>query len=240
MRVTHEQWFAPHGPMQEVQGFIAPRSAAVISAILSYQKSAGLRGALAEIGVYYGKTLIGMALAAQEGECVLGFDIFPNDTKAQVVETLRTTLPSDYSARVVLSTADSTKISAPEWIEALKQPARFIHIDGDHTYRAVINDLLLADAYLADGGVVVIDDFLHEWYPDVTEGIFDALRVVRNIRPVAVIARADRLLEGGNKLVCCTPSAVETYTALIRATFPGMKFRNTPIAGHPAISMITQ
>jgi hypothetical protein len=238
-RVTHEQWFAPDGAMQEVTGFLTPRAAAAISAILTYQKAAALHGSLAEIGVHYGKTLIGLALAANPGERVVGLDLFPGDTKPKVVDVLRSVLPGDYGGEVVLSTADSTGLATAEWISKLARPARFVHVDGDHTYRSVLSDLLLADSHLLDGGVVVIDDFLHEWYPDVTEGVFDALRVARNIRPVAVIPRMSELLKGGTKLVCCTPSAVEAYADLLRATFPQTQFRSTPIAGHPAFSMFT-
>jgi hypothetical protein len=234
--MTHEQWFT-EGGMDKVTGFITPRAAKMISAILTRQKAAAIRGALAEIGVYYGKTLIGMALAANPGERVLGMDIFPGDTKQQVGRVLRETLPGDYQAEVVLSTADSTSMSAAEWIAKLREPARFIHVDGDHTYRAVLSDLLLADSHLATEAVIIIDDFLHDWYPDVTEGIFEALRVARNIRPVAVIPRTGALTEGGTKLVCCTSSAVETYTQLVRATFPQTKFLELRIAGHPAIAM---
>jgi predicted O-methyltransferase YrrM len=223
--------------MDEVAGFITPRAARIISAILTHQQATAIHGALVEIGVYYGKTLIGMALAAKPGERVLGLDVFPADTKAQVGRVLRQMLPADYQAEVVLSTADSTSLSAADWIQRLKQPARFIHVDGDHTYRAVLSDLLLADSHVADGGVVVIDDFLHDWYPDVTEGIFAALKVARNIRPVAVIPRSGALTKGGTKLLCCTASHVGAYADLVRATFPQAKFLEVMIAGFPALAL---
>jgi predicted O-methyltransferase YrrM len=239
MTQMHERWFAPDGGMHKVAGFISPRAATMISAVLTHQMAAPLHGALVEIGVYYGKTFIGMALAAKPGERVLGMDLFPSDTKHHVAKALRERLPADFLAEVVLSTQDSTALSTAGWIEILKQPARFIHVDGDHTYRAVLNDLLLADSHLTDGGVVMIDDFLHDWYPDVTEGVFEALRVARNIRPVAVIPRTGELTKGGTKLLCCTPSAVSTYTELVRATFFQMRFRSVTIAGYPALSMLT-
>lgn len=228
----HEEWFAAGGGMTTVQGFLGARAARALSAILTYQRDAGLKGSIAEIGAFQGKTFIGMALAAESEERAIGLDIFPGDTAERLLAGLKAALPADTRAQVQIAKTDSTKLTALDWINLLKSPARFVHIDGDHTHDAVLSDIQLATSYLAAGGVVVIDDFLHEWYPDVTEGIIDGLRVAKNLRPVAVVPRSGAFLSGGTKLVCTTPDAVDRHLTLLRATFPELKGRSLKLAGH--------
>lgn len=232
----HEAWFAPTGGMTKVQGFISPRAARAISAILTHQQDRKLVGSLAEIGAFCGKTMVGMALAGNPGERVIGIDIFPDDMAQRLFNTLKMALPVETGAKVQLVKIDSTTLEPIDWMKLLAQPARFVHIDGDHTYNAVLSDLQLAGSYLAAEAVVVIDDFLHDWYPDVTEGVLNGLRVAKNLRPVAVIPRSGSLMNGGTKLICATPGAVDDYLALMKATFPELKGNSVRIAGHPAFA----
>lgn len=228
----HEEWFA--GGMKVVDGFISPRAARTISALLTHQKASSIHGALAEIGTFRGKTFIGLAMAAKPGEHVVGLDIFEEDVGEALVASLKTALPGNAASHVRVAKRDSTTVTPAEWMNLLGKPARFVHIDGDHTYEAVLSDVQLATTFLADGAIVVLDDFMHEWYPDVTEGILDALRVSKNLFPVAVIPRTGSVMGGGTKLVCTTPGAVNDCFRLIRDTLKGTTFRNCRIAGKPA------
>ncbi|MDP2009238.1 MAG: class I SAM-dependent methyltransferase [Phenylobacterium sp.] len=230
----HEEWFAPDGGMAAVKGFISPRSAQAISAILTHQMQTPIQGALAEIGTFLGKTFIGLALAAKPGEHVVGLDIFEADVGEKLVASLRRVLPGDRASHVRVAKRDSTTVTPAEWMRLLGSPARFVHIDGDHTYEAVLSDIQLATTFLADGAIVVLDDFMHEWYPDVSEGIIDALRVSKNLFPVAVIPRTGSVMGGGTKLVCTTPGAVDDCFRLLQAALPGTTFRDCRIAGKPA------
>ena len=229
----HEAWFAAGGGMESVAGFISPRSARVFSTLLSWQLQAGLRGSLAEIGTYYGKTFVGMALAAGEDKLV-GVDVFEGDIAQVLVEHLNRVVGPETVANVRFAKADSRTIDPAGWAGLLEAPARFVHIDGDHAYEAVFNDIQLAASFLVEGGVVVIDDYLHDWFPDVTEGIIDSLRQAPNLYPVAVIPRSGPLMGGGTKLVCTTEHAVEPCFRLIQATLPELTFRAARIADRQA------
>ncbi|MDZ7685331.1 MAG: class I SAM-dependent methyltransferase [Gammaproteobacteria bacterium] len=47
---------------------------------------------------------------------------------------------------------------------------RFIHVDGGHSAQQAYFDLTLCSRYLAEGGVIAMDDYHHEKWPGVTEG----------------------------------------------------------------------
>lgn len=63
--------------LYRIRGFMHPSDAMAFSAIMSCQRQQGWQGALAEIGVFYGRSLALMALDAQASrEKVLGIDLF--------------------------------------------------------------------------------------------------------------------------------------------------------------------
>lgn len=225
--------------MELIRGFISPRAARAILEIFRYQKINNINGSIAEIGTYLGKTFIGLALAANQGERVVGVDIFPEGIAEQLNESLRQHVPSGGPGTVHLLKMDSSIISTKQWIELLEKPARFVHIDGNHNHDAVLNDINLASNFLADKSIVLIDDFLHDWYPDVTEGVLNAIRYSKNLRPVAVIPRSGPLTRGGSKLICSTAESAEEYKKLIVNLFSEMRFRRINIAGYNAITFMS-
>ena len=50
-------------------------------------------------------------------------------------------------------------------------PFRLFSVDGGHTVQHALNDLLIAQDLLADGGVVLLDDVFHRHWPGVTEAV---------------------------------------------------------------------
>lgn len=225
------EWFSSGSGIDRVQGFITPRSVRAIRCILEHQEKSAITGSIAEIGTYRGKTFIGLAAATREGERVVGVDIFPDDVQQSLVNSAGEFLNEEQKKRIFLVKRDSSTLEFWEWSRILNAKARFVHVDGNHTNLAVRYDIMLAASHLSMGGVVLIDDFLHDWYPDVTEGILDALRVVPNIVPVAVIPRSGLLMNGGTKLLCVERSSVEDYRNLMISEFSEIRARRITLAG---------
>lgn len=67
---------------------------------------------------------------------------------------------------------------------------RFFSVDGGHTADHCANDLQIAEALTAPGGVIILDDtFSHQW-PGVTEGMYRYLaNPERALRPFATTAK---------------------------------------------------
>jgi predicted O-methyltransferase YrrM len=197
---------------KRVRGFLTDGSAAAILMILRLQAKQDIKGQIAEIGTYHGKTFVGLALALRDEEKIVGLDIFverENDFEANLRTNYRSFGIPDNKVR--LHRGSSTDISRPQWQALLGGPARFIHVDGEHTRKAAFHDLTLSASALAPGGIILVDDILHSWYPDVTLGLLDFLHQELDICAVALIDRECPFLKGGAKLVLTRSADLARY-----------------------------
>ena len=71
---TYSEYFATLPA--DVTGYIASDTATAIAACLSVQDAHEIRGSIAEIGVYHGKTFFGLARATRSDEIIVGVDTF--------------------------------------------------------------------------------------------------------------------------------------------------------------------
>ena len=219
-----DQWFLQASPKDRVQGYLQTTQAMALHALLMCQSEHGVRGALAEVGTFHGKTLIGLARSAQPDERVVGIDplkIGTTDLAPILERNTRQHLSDAERQRLHIFRQFSTELSVADWMQALGQAARFVHLDGHHARETMLHDLRLAASSLVPGAVIVIDDFLNELHPDLTAGILDALAVQTHVEAVAVIPRMGHIEEGGSKLVCTTKGHAARYTAALDAALSG-------------------
>jgi predicted O-methyltransferase YrrM len=197
---------------KRVQGFLTDGAAAAILMILRLQAKQDIKGQMAEIGTYHGKAFIGLALALRDEEQIIGLDIFmerENDFEANLRTNYRSFGIPDNKVR--LHRGSSTDMSRPQWQALLGGTARFIHVDGEHTRKAAFHDLMLAASALAPGGIILVDDILHSWYPDVTQGLLDFLHQELDITAVALIDRQGPLINGGAKMLLTRRADLARY-----------------------------
>jgi methyltransferase family protein len=224
LRTTYSEWF--RDPPATVQGLLQPEGGLAIAACLDVQAERGIGGSLAEIGTFAGKTFIGLALASRPGERVIGVDPFEvNGIKFRYHFDYNTIqhLPDETLERLTVVHAGSETLTPAHWTELLGLPARFVHVDGDHTQKAIQHDLALASASLAPGAVVVLDDIFNETCPDLTTGMIDGLRHFSQLVPIALIPRLGPHQEGGAKLVCGDPALATVYVDAMARTLTMLK-----------------
>jgi predicted O-methyltransferase YrrM len=218
--------------LNEVRGFLTRGSAFALLTVLEVQRRDGIRGPIAEIGTYLGKSLIGFGLAAEADEAVIGVDLFldgERDFEADLrANWRRYDLPEDL---LRLHRGSSADIDAAAWTALLGAPARLVHVDGRHTRVAALHDLGLAASSLSEGGVIVVDDILHPWYPDITLAAGAFLDRDRGLRAFALVDRQGTLMQGGAKLFIARAADVERYDAAFRACVPASILGRTAFAG---------
>lgn len=114
-----------------------------------------------EIGTYAGRTAVHIARYSQ-----IFFFIEPDakhlrDTKARI-DSLTNVI---YSKPIQKKSVDVTL----DDFERMK--IDFIHLDGDHTYTSTLNDLNLSLQLLSSTGIIVINDFYSQAFPQITEAV---------------------------------------------------------------------
>ncbi len=153
----------------EVPGFVMPESIAVWDFFLAEQQGERVAGALLEIGVYYGKSAIMLAMQARpEEELVL---VDPTD----FVDQAAITIGKFKSENVRIIKKKSSSHACWALTKDQKHSFRWIHIDGDHKAQTVENDLRLASQLLAEKGIICVDDFFNPRYPQLTYAVHEFL-----------------------------------------------------------------
>lgn len=161
-----------------VGGWLFPYSATFIDEIGVLQRRSGITGAVGEIGVHHGKLFILMALGRHSGEQAIAIDIFDDQhlnldgsgagDRAIFEDNMQRWLGRDED--VTILQRSSFDVCPADILDAVG-PLRLASIDGGHTEDCVINDFGLIESVLAPKGVVILDDYFNEYWPDVASGV---------------------------------------------------------------------
>jgi hypothetical protein len=165
----------------QIEGWLAGELLDHLKCIARAQDDAKLVGNIAEIGVYRGKLLIAMAHLARPGERCVAIDVFDEQAKnidgsgAGSLGLLRdnfTRFAPDGCELMTVAT-DTLAMTLDHRVAVARDhgPFRLFSVDGGHTVQHALNDLLMAQDMLADGGVVLVDDIYHRHWPGVTEAV---------------------------------------------------------------------
>jgi hypothetical protein len=135
---------------------------------------------------------------------------------------------------VIVHQGDSTKLEPAKLRELAGGDIRFFSVDGGHTDEIVYSDMKLAEATLADGGIVIADDVFNEYWPGVATG---------TLRYLSGGATLEPFLIGFNKVFFTHAEYSESYRAEVDAALAG-KLRLTThpsmFAGHEVGLVVPQ
>lgn len=214
--------------IEAVPGYFGQVEATAIDVVGRWQVEQGIKGNLAEIGVHHGKLFFILALLRQANERALAIDLFEDDGLNTGIHAGRDRAFFDNHTKLGVALdegevwkTDSTTIT-PAALHERIGAVRMMSVDGGHDYRTVSNDLKLADAVLADDGVMIIHDFFGIGWPDVSVAAIHFLTEGRE--------RLQPFLITPYKLFVARPAAAARY----RAMLPG-----NPRLGKAALSQRT-
>jgi hypothetical protein len=149
----------------KVFGFFTHQSAALWDSFLCHQRENYLLGNMLEIGVYKGRSALLSSLHLGEQEKFFLIDGSPFIREAE--KHLNPILGN--RGCYIQKMSYDLEI---DFFKDIRQKCRWIHIDGEHTGRAVINDLEFCEQMLSDNGILILDDFFNPMYPQLTEAAF--------------------------------------------------------------------
>lgn len=194
-----------------VPGMSSRFAAAVCCGLLRIQHELEVAGPVVEIGPFEGRFFIALAHTLQKGEIALGIDLFdwPNPEVKDRFEAncAKHGVPAE---RRIVWKADSRTMTPAELLAKLGgKPARFIHIDGEHSRAALTKDLELATAALSPEGIIVLDDMLHPGYPTLMVAVQDYLGRHPEMCVLCIIDR--ETVVAATKFVLCRTEWFKRY-----------------------------
>jgi hypothetical protein len=175
-----------------VEGWFTFESYCLWNALLPVQPESG---DLVEVGVHKGRSARVLAGHRRAGEQVRLCD-----------PALSGGVPAGLEDCEILAQRSSL-------LQLERSTVRWFHIDGEHSGRAVYGDLATADAALAEGGLIALDDFFSPQYPQITEAVYGYLRD----HPYSLRL----VLVGFLKAYLCRPSHYLFYQDFIVRGLPG-------------------
>ena len=217
-----------------VTGFLEPGNLPVLEVLDRAQQSRRVSGAVAEIGVHHGRLFIALHLLQRGSGKSVAIDLF-GDQELNIDNSGRGDMEkfTDNVALwasmdgVVLHQDDSTQLTPEALTEKAGGPIRFFSVDGGHTAEIVYSDMRLAEATVADGGIVIADDVFNQQWPGVAVGTLRYLHDDAKLVPFAV---------GFNKVLFTQPAYADDYREALRSAFStGLRLQTeeTVFDGHP-------
>lgn len=184
---------------EEIPGWFFPLDQLVFFELFVAQLSMRIEGGLCEIGVFRGKSFVLMSLLRNASERLVGFDLFADEDEAETIQNLsKYGDPQDTGLIKGLTSSHSM-----DDLDALiTAPVRFLHVDAGHEYHEVLEQLHLFSPYVAEQGIIAMDDYQDREFPGIEAAVLDFADLDRPRRFVPFLA-------GGNKIfLCCSPMAI--------------------------------
>jgi hypothetical protein len=184
-------------------------AASITKVLLRMQAFLCLRGDMAEIGVLEGVYLRQLYSFLNANEVCYAVDPYLE------LSGLKEKVKSDFEVRYGLENQvhflyESSLDLSPEMLEREESPGiRFFSIDGNHTEKYVLNDLIIAQRVLVTGGIIAIDDYFDPYSPGVSVGMARFF-IENNANRLAI------LISGGNKVFLTTKADYFRYRLLIK------------------------
>lgn len=229
------------GGFRGVEGWLSPGAVTATIFIDGWQRQKGVQGNVAEIGIHHGKFFLALKNLCVSAETAIAIDIFEDQSlnidrsgrgdRGAFESNIRT--HSDGSNITILQ-KNSLDLRPEDLTGGSGPNIRLFSIDGSHTMEHTLSDLELASKTLADGGVIVLDDFYSQDWPGVQEGFHHFMRATQG--EFAAVALGD------NKLFLCRKVDHAGLFSLFRTEMRPyyVHFKEVVVWGAPAISMALQ
>jgi len=182
-------------------------AASITNVLMRMQAYFGLRGDLVEIGVLEGAYLHQLYSFLNEVEIYYAIDPYPKHPSLK--EKVRSDFQSRYGKehRIHFVYESSIDISSEMFEREGSAGVRFVSIDGDHSEKYVLNDLVLAKEILINGGIIAVDDYFDRYSPGVSVAMTKFF-IEKNNDKLAI------LISGGDKVFLTTKKDYPRYRLL--------------------------
>lgn len=161
--------------IEKVHGWLEQTDVDYILEIVNYQNQSNIYGSVGEIGVHHGKLFILLNLLTREDEHSFAIDLF-DEQKENIdrsglgdLRIFKSNLDNyaTNNQNIEILSMNSLNLDKNFYREKSSKKFKLFSIDGGHHYKAVINDLKIAEEVMVEGGVVLLDDLLNPLWIEV-------------------------------------------------------------------------
>ncbi len=161
--------------IKKVHGWLEQADIDYILEIVNYQNQSNIYGSVGEIGVHHGKLFILLNLLTREDEHSFAIDLF-DEQKENIdrsglgdLSIFKSNLDNyaTNNQNIEILSMNSLNLDKNFYRETSSKKFKLFSIDGGHHYKAVINDLKIAEEVMVEGGVVLLDDLLNPLWIEV-------------------------------------------------------------------------
>lgn len=189
--------------IDSVPGWFLPEDRGVFVGLNQIQRQCSVSGNVLEIGAYEGKSAILLGYELQQGERLVVCDLFgmAADTAQERTENEhyyrglgRAVFESNY-LRFHAELPQVLQCSSTQ-LDLEPRSFRFIHVDGSHQYDVVRKDIETAARFVADDGVIALDDYRSFHTPGVAAAAWSSI-VAGILEPICVTPSKLYAVAGG-------------------------------------------
>lgn len=216
---------------RKLPGWLKRSDFLLLRGIDELQKRRDLSGDILEIGAFGGRSAILLGYLLHRDETLVVCDLFG--------EAAAKNLPSAVSPRRVFeenylswhsSLPTILQCSSLELPDRLPAGSfRLIHIDGSHAYDVVKADIQTARTLLAEGGIVVLDDYLNRKFPEVAAAVWEAV-ATKELMPLC--------LTGGKMYATWSSAPLDLSDISVWASKQGLSWSSTSILGRDVLKIL--
>ena len=191
-----------NGGANEIEGWFYPHDMVIFYLLDAMQKQLDVRGNIAEVGVYKGKSLALLGMLARDEEQLYAFDAYPEDYLQKTRDVVQQFCPWPLNLHYI--TGDTAAYTTAQLQDTLSGRLRLLHIDAGHEYHEVLHSLYLIAPFVSDDGIIIMDDYHDREFPGVAAAALDFClhATPRQFAPFLI---------GGNKIYLCTPGNSTRY-----------------------------
>lgn len=231
-----------HGQFHKVEGWCSPQLWQLIQPIADAQDKAGVASPIAEIGVYHGKFFIGLLATKQAASHNYALDVFDLQRfnldgagRGNLEIFKKNIAAAGFATDSVEFVAIDSMSTTPDMIAEIRAKSggfSFFSVDGCHKLEHTLNDIRLAMQLTVAEGIVFVDDYTNQMWPEVQEAV---VRMYLFDRP-----RFVPLAFGHNKLLLCHVAFHSEYLALLeqKLALAQTRFKRVVRSGYPSLTVV--
>ncbi len=193
-----------NGGHESVEGWFYPLDMLLFLQLHQIQIARGWQGDICELGVYQGKSLIQLHLCSRTDERVYGFDLFTGQMLEQTQRNLAAHATTEGTGKLQLIKANTSDFNVDSLAAHVERPLRLLHIDAGHEYHEILHCLYTFSPYVANTGVIMMDDYFDRDWPGVEQAV---MKFCMSHSPRRFVP----FLAGHNKMYLCVQGVADQY-----------------------------